>query len=64
MSHFLTRKLVFLPMIILANTSYSLILMQFVSSPSKNTTDYYGDHPDYWENYVSLLPGRVLKVSF
>lgn len=62
MSHSVTRKLVFLPMIILANSFYSLILVHFVSSPSENITDYYGDSPDYWENNVSLLPGRVLKV--
>lgn len=62
MSHSLTRKLVLLPMIILANSFYSLILMHFVSSPSENTTDYYGDSPDYWENNVSLLPGTLLKV--
>lgn len=62
MSHSLTRKLVLLPMIILANSFYSLILMHFVSSPSENTTDYYGDSPSYWENNVSLLPGRLLKV--
>lgn len=59
MSHSLTRKFVLLPVIILANSIYSLILMHFVSSPSENTTHYYGDSPDYWENYVSLLPGRL-----
>lgn len=40
MSHSLTRKLVLLPMIILAKNFYSLILMHSVSSPSESTTHY------------------------
>lgn len=33
--------------------------MHFVSNPSENITGYYEDSPDYWENNVSLLPGRL-----